>query len=172
MRTKSKNQRGLSTTREYDIWAKMRLRCYYPLSPNYRFYGGIGTYVCKRWRGSFLDFFADMGKAPTILHTLDRKNTHGHYTCGKCEECLEKSQPANCRWVTKDVQARNQKSCRHYTHAGETLILKDWAKKAGMPYLTLWNRLNRGMPFADAISIKRYDRGAITQSLQQAHEEQ
>lgn len=162
MRTTTKNQRGLSTTREYSIWSKMRLRCYYPLNSNYRHYGGRGIYVCERWRNSFLNFLEDMGKAPTKLHSLDREDTNKSYTCGKCDQCKAANEPANCRWVTKDIQDRNQRHCRHYTHDGKTMILKDWARKSGIPYLTLWNRLKTGMPFSDAISIKRYDRKAIT----------
>jgi hypothetical protein len=44
------------------------------------------------------------------------------------------------------------------------MILKDWARESGIPYLTLWNRLKNGMPFADAISVGRYDRKAISRS--------
>ncbi|MBC7771067.1 MAG: hypothetical protein H7210_01100 [Pyrinomonadaceae bacterium] len=95
---------------------------------------------------------------------MDRINTHGHYTCGKCEECKANDAPANCRWATKAEQVRNQASNRYYTHDGKTLILKDWARLSGINYLTLWNRLNVGMAFADAISIKRYDRKAITRA--------
>jgi hypothetical protein len=166
------DQHGLSTTREYSVWSKMRLRCYYPLSPNYKHYGALGTYVCHRWRDSFLSFLADMGVAPTTKHTLDRIDTHGSYTCGKCQECQAKKQPVNCRWVTKDVQHRNQKSNRYYTHDGKTLILKDWARLAGIPYLTLWNRLNTGVPFAEAIAAARYDRKRITRSRHLSREEQ
>ncbi len=164
---KGTNQRGLSTSREYSIWSKMRLRCYYELNSNFRFYGGVGIYVCQRWKDSFLAFLDDMGKAPSPKHTIDREETKGSYTCGKCDECKAKSQQLNCRWVTKAVQARNQKSNRYFTHEGKTLILKDWARLKGIPYLTLWNRLNTGMPFEKAISIRRYDRKAIRRAKQQ-----
>jgi hypothetical protein len=159
-------QGNLSTTREYNIWSKMRLRCYYELNPNYRYYGGIGTYVCQRWRDSFLAFLEDMGEALSKTHTLDRIETTGSYTCGKCDECKAEGQPLNCRWATKAEQSRNQRSNRFFTHDGKTLILKDWARLSGIPYLTLWNRLKNGMPFPDAISVPRYARKAITRSKQ------
>lgn len=157
----NRTQNGLSMTREYDIWAHMLDRCYREKNDNYRFYGQLGTYVCERWRTSVIAFVEDMGKAPTTGHSLDRINSNGNYTCGKCEECKTKNQPFNCRWATKSEQVRNLKSNRYYTHDGKTLILKDWARISGIKYLTLWNRLNIGMAFADAISIKRYDRKAI-----------
>lgn len=159
-------QGGLSTTREYKIWANMIKRCHDPRWRNWQFYGAMGIYVCERWRGSFQDFLADVGPAPSAKHTLDRADTKGSYTCGECSHCQRWRQPANCRWVTKAVQSRNQKSNRYYTHDGQTLILKDWARLTGIPYITLWNRLNTGMPFADAITVKRYDRKAIIEARQ------
>lgn len=149
----NKTAGGMSTKREYAIWSHMLDRCYKTDNVNYRFYGAVGRKVCKRWRESVISFIADMGEAPTKKHSLDRKDTGGNYTCGRCEECLANGWTANCRWVTKHVQARNAKNNRYYTYAGETLILKDWAKKSGIKYLTLWNRLNSGWPFDEAIRI-------------------
>ena len=158
-------QGGLSTTREYAIWSKMLLRCYREENDNYRFYGAKGVYVCRRWRESFTAFFEDMGQVPSRKHSLDRKNSEGSYTCGKCEECRERGQPANCRWVTKAVQARNQRSNRYYTHDGKTLILKDWARLTGIKYLTLWNRLKSGMPFEVAITPGHFNNKELRRLL-------
>lgn len=68
---------------------------------------------------------------------------------------------SNLCWGTPAENAEDKKSqgkhgSRHYAHDGKTLILKDWARLSGIKYLTLWNRLNTGMPFAEAISTKRY----------------
>jgi len=147
---------GLSRTREYAIWSKMLLRCYRENNDNYRWYGGRGTYVCRRWRESVAAFLEDMGEAPSGRHTLDRIDTLGHYTCGHCEECKENQQPANCRWATKSQQVRNAKNNLWYTHDGKTLILKDWARLLGLNYHTLWMRLFFcKMTFTEAISSTR-----------------
>lgn len=138
----------------------MQLRCYSEVNPNYRFYGGAGIRVCQRWRDSFLAFFEDMGRVPSPKHTLDRIETTGNY------------EPGNCRWATKEVQSRNQKSNRFYTANGLTMILKDWARHVDIPYITLWNRLNVGIPFEKAIAIGRYDRAAITEAKRQLTEGQ
>lgn len=143
---------GNSRKREHAIWAKMLDRCRNPSSDNYRFYGGLGHYVCIRW-GSFEAFHEDMGDAPSAGHTLDRIDTHGSYTCGKCDECIAVGAPANCRWTTKDVQMRNMKSNLWYTHGGRTLILKDWARLRGIGYLTLYSRIKRGWTFEQAIAV-------------------
>ena len=161
---KYRTRAGLSMTREYDIWKKMLARCYNESNNNYRYYGAKGTRVCQRWRESAEAFIEDLRKSPSDEHTIDRKNTHGHYTCGKCDECVANGQPPNCRWVTRDVQHRNQRSNRRYTHNGKTLILKDWARLSGVDYHTLWGRIHSGVPFAEAISLGRYDRKGITKA--------
>ena len=143
---------GNSKFREYRIWSRMIDRCYNPRANNYRFYGGRGVWICPRWRESYGNFIADIAHAPSADHSLDRIDTFGGYTCGHCDACVANNWPANVRWATKYVQHRNQKSSRHYTHNGETLILKDWARKSGIGYLTLHNRLKRGWDFARAIS--------------------
>lgn len=143
---------GFSKLREFSIWSKMLARCYRVENANYRWYGGAGHYVCQRWRHSFDSFLADMGQAPSRKHTLDRINTLGSYTCGKCDECQEKQQPFNCRWATKYVQARNAKNNLWFTHDGRTMILKDWARLLGISYLKLYHRLFRDhLPFEEAI---------------------
>lgn len=148
-------QNGLSKQREYKIWQHMISRCHKPNNINYKSYGNKGTYVCIGWQSSFLKFLSDVGPAPSEKHSLDRINTYGSYTCGSCSHCIELNAPANCRWLTKYEQGRNQKSNRWYTHNGKTMILKDWAKTTGISYVALWYRLKNGIPFSDAISIER-----------------
>jgi hypothetical protein len=150
----SAQKHGLSRTRVYSIWSKMLLRCYDEKNDNYRFYGAIGHYVCQRWRDSVEAFLEDMGQPPSDKHTLDRIDTNGHYTCGKCEECCDKNQPENCRWATKVEQSHNMKNNLWFTHNGETLILKDWARRLSIPYLKLYKRIYYyGRSFEEAITI-------------------
>jgi hypothetical protein len=147
---------GQSQVREFKIWKHMLARCYNTRNDNYRFYGGIGRYVCQRFRESYDAFMADVGKSPSLKHTLDRIDSNGSYTCGKCDECRDRNQPANVRWATKQVQVRNAKNNIWFTHNGETLILKDWARRFGINYLKLYHRLFRDkVPFEEAISELR-----------------
>jgi hypothetical protein len=83
----------------------MLSRCYNPKNPNYRHYGGRGIRVCKRWRHSFGNFFADVGSRPKgksarghALYSLDRwPNNNGNY------------EPGNVRWATATEQIANQR---------------------------------------------------------------
>tara|TARA_R110000772_G_scaffold235284_2_gene346940 strand:+ start:1206 stop:1469 length:264 start_codon:yes stop_codon:yes gene_type:complete len=81
----------------------MRQRCYDSKSGDYKWYGGLGTKVCDRWKQSsppgqgFWNFVEDMGIPNDLKLTLDRTNTHGDY------------EPDNCRWITNTENQRNKK---------------------------------------------------------------
>lgn len=83
---------------EYNSWLAMRHRCRNPKVTAFKNYGGRGITVCDRWHDSFADFLADMGKRPTLGHTLDRIDNDGNY------------EPGNCRWATWDVQSKNRRT--------------------------------------------------------------
>lgn len=147
--------RGTSDTPEYGIWQAMLTRCYNPKSISYPLYGARGIVVCQRWRESSNAFLIDMGQRPTDDHSIDRIDSSGGYTCGKCDECREHGHPANCRWATSDVQHRNQKSNRYYTHDDQTLVLTDWARLIGIDAETLSGRLERGWTFEKTITTPK-----------------
>jgi hypothetical protein len=87
----------MNTRGEYNSWRAMIARCEDPDHPSWKYYGGRGIRVCARWRYSFPSFLMDMGMRPSTRHSLDRINPDLGYG------------PANCRWATPDVQARNKR---------------------------------------------------------------
>lgn len=110
---------------EYTAWNMMKQRCYNPKYPHYSYYGGKGITVCERWVTSFENFLEDMGKRPTPLHSLDRKN-------GELNYCKE-----NCRWATKKEQSQNRKNVVMHTMEGLTMCGFEWSKYFGVTYQAL-----------------------------------
>lgn len=128
----SRRTHGKAGSRTYRIWSDMNSRCYTPSSTGYKFYGGRGIRVCRRWKKSFLAFVADMGECPEGM-TIDRyPDQNGDY------------KPSNCRWATMAQQQRNRRSNRLITHDGRTQCLAAWAEETGLPKSTIRNRLLLG----------------------------
>lgn len=109
----------------YQRWLGMKERCNNPRMKNY---GGRGIRVCDRWANSFEAFLEDMGEIPEGL-TLDRINNDAHYSCGKCEQCLENGWASNVRWASIEVQNMNRRTTSYLTIDGVRKTLRQWAKE-------------------------------------------
>ena len=83
-------------TKEYKAWEKMKVRCYNPNYHAYHRYGGRGIKVCDKWLNSFEAFFTDVGKAPSLDHSIDRIDNDGNY------------EPGNVKWSTQYEQVNNR----------------------------------------------------------------
>lgn len=87
-------------TPEYKTWRCMIDRCTNPNAPNYRYYGARGIAVCRRWRESFQNFFADMGQRPSRSYSIHRlRNSRGY-------------SPSNCAWASPLEQAHHKRTLK------------------------------------------------------------
>lgn len=89
---------GKSRSRVYNIWQNIKNRTLNPNSTQWKWYGGRGITVCKKWQSSFEQFYSDMGDPPSKNHSIDRINNNGNYT------------KRNCRWSTQKEQCNNRRN--------------------------------------------------------------
>lgn len=130
-----------SRTPEYSAWSHMVQRCTNPSSKSYKHYGARGITVCERWRTSFVDFLADMGKRPTNEHSLDRIDNDQGY------------EPGNCRWATIHTQNTNKRqTSKMLTAFGVTKSIPDWGRERNLLTVTIRYRLAHGYTPEEAVA--------------------
>lgn len=142
----------------YTTWQRMKTRCLNPASADYARYGGRGIGVCARWL-VYDNFLADMGPRPAGLQ-LDRINNEGHY------------EPGNCRWVSKQQNARNRSSNVQITRDGITKIVVEWCEELSLDPEIVYRRLRDGWRPEHALlpkGSKNPNRPAITIAKSEGH---
>lgn len=132
--SKRRTRHGASQSLEFKSWCSMRRRCTIPSAHNYSYYGGRGIKVCDEWLKSFPAFLRDMGKRPSIAHTLDRINGDGNY------------EPGNCRWADQKMQSRNRKDRPTICLNDVTKTIAEWAEITGISDNAIYRRRVAGWP--------------------------
>jgi hypothetical protein len=139
MLSKRRTTHGMTDTREYRIWCKMKERCSNLKDKNYKRYGGRGIKICSMWINSFEKFYSDMGPCGE-KGTIDRINPDGDY----CKD--------NCRWLSIEDQQNNRRNNHVFSHNGESMTLSQWARKLDIKYGTLYRRvIIKNIIFSEAI---------------------
>ncbi len=88
----------------------------------------------------FSNFYADMGKKPTPLHTLDRIDNEGNY------------KPGNCRWATRKQQNLNSRNNRIVRYKGKRMTLTTAVERfSTVNYQTVWKRIQYGWSVKKAL---------------------
>ena len=125
----------------YDIFKQMHRRCINPKSKDYRDYGARGIRVCEEWQD--IDAFCRWALASGYRSglSIDRIDSNGNYEVG------------NCRWVALEKQAANTRKNLFITHNEETLHLQEWARRTGIHFQTIRQRIRAGWNAADALTI-------------------
>ena len=130
-------------TPEYRSWEAMVRRCTVTDSDRWKWYGGRGITVCRKWQKSFEAFLKDVGLRPGPGFTLDRKQNDKGYT------------PTNTYWASRVQQANNKRNNRKITFKRLTLTVSEWARRIDVPAITLFMRLNRGWSIKDILEKPR-----------------
>lgn len=142
-RTKEANTtHGQSHTRIFNIWSKIKERCYNPKRPAYKNYGGKGVVMCDEWRNDFQIFYNwAMTNGYQDDLTIDRINSNGNY------------EPSNCRWLTLSENVRFRNATVFITVGELSLTIHDWAIRINIDPATLMSRYKElgDKDIADAI---------------------
>lgn len=149
-----KNKHNLTNHRLYKTWAGMINRCNNPKHKAYKNYGARGITVCDRWN-NIANFIEDM--YPTFQEglTLDRIDVNGNY------------EKENCRWATKEVQARNTQLLRRDNKSGFRGV--SWSKyhNKWLCYLAINSKTKHiGLFNTSVEAAKAYDQYIIDNNLE------
>lgn len=135
---------GLSKTRLYKIWCGMKQRCYNKNDKRYNRYGKRDIKICDEWLKDFKKFYDwSIKNGYSDKLTIDRINNNGNY------------EPNNCRWITQHEQTRNYSRNIFLTYNGETLCLKDMAKKYNIPEYKLSRGLKKGYNIEEIFKMNK-----------------
>ena len=135
----AKTTHGMSSSSEYESWAKLKSRCTNPNDPKFPSYGGRGIKADPRWVNSFEAFLLDMGPKPGPGFSIDRIDNDRGY---------DKS---NCRWADAKTQSRNRRKTIRVLLNGLNMPLSEACEISGVNYRSALYRIKQGGSWNAAI---------------------
>jgi hypothetical protein len=143
-------------TKEYRTWLGIKTRCTNSNTTYYYNYGGRGIKMSQEWQDSYETFLADMGRAPSSLHQIERKDVNGDY-CKK-----------NCCWATAEDQMKNlRKTVRVILPGNKSMTIKEACERYSIPREALKDyvlrRTNSGIKatYTEALYLAILDKNGI-----------
>lgn len=130
---------GESKEKFYFLWQAVLRRCRNSHAKEYKYYGGRGIKVCKRWL-SYENFCADMRVGYREGLQIDRIDNDGNY------------EPENCRWVTPKQNSRNRSNNRILEFNGQIMCKSAWSEKLGLRLKIIDKRLRLGWPVSRVLT--------------------
>lgn len=97
-RSESNSTHGMCKTRAYEMWTRIKDRCYNKNNKRYADWGGRGIDVCEEWLSSFNSFYEwfEENQYKEGLQ-IDRIDNNKGYS------------PENCRFTTPQLNSRNKR---------------------------------------------------------------
>ena len=133
----------------YKVWIEMKNRCNNKNNKCYKNYGARNIKVCNDWEQNYLIFYnwaIENGydeKAKRGVYTLDRIDTNKNY------------EPNNCRFITIQEQQNNRTNNHFLEYKGERHTVSEWGRILDIDKMTIFTRLNKGLPVEKALCKKR-----------------
>lgn len=152
-----KTTHGQRDTRLYNIWKDIVRRCSEnPKRKTHKEYFLKGITICNEWKEDFVNFYEwsiNNGYENTL--TIDRENNNGNY------------EPENCRWVTKNIQARNTRKLMSTNKSGYRGVSYSSKRKLYIAQITVNKKVIYLGSFARKLDgAKAYDNYVLLNSLE------
>ena len=140
---------GMSRTRIFNVYRDMYNRCYNPSDISYDNYGARGINICDEWLG---DDGVVKFKEWAYANGYDENAKRGNCTLDRIE--VDKGySPANCRWVSMDIQANNKRNNNYFEIDGVTKTLSEWCREYGNVCVqSVYRRVKNGMDIKTALT--------------------
>lgn len=131
---------GMSNTRLFNTWVRLKQKCYNSNDSHYKYYGSRGIVVYQEWLDDFMNFYnwaMENGYRDDL--TIDRIDVDGNY------------EPDNCRWVDMKIQCNNRRNTKYITYNGKTQTISQWCDELNLPYKRVIQRHYRGWSDKDCL---------------------
>ncbi len=122
---KSNPKHGMSSTRQYQIWADMKTRCDNPKNSHYYLYGGRNISYDTKWK-TFEGFWDDMSEGYSNDLTIDRIDSNKNYY------------KDNCRWIPLSQQYENRNLHQTFKTRNINTYARKVRKKDIEPYVEIY----------------------------------
>lgn len=112
---------GIKNKRISSIFLDMKRRCYNNSEKSFRFYGAKGIKVCDEWLEN-----------PKLFEQWSFENG---YECNLSIDRIDSNKnccPDNCRWITKEDNARYKSTTKIIDVDGDIKTGREWAKQLGL----------------------------------------
>lgn len=123
---------GLSNHKLYDVWTKIKSRCYNKNDKDYKNYGGRRIKVCDEWMNDFMSFYNwSLSSGYIDKLTIERIDVNNDY------------KPSNCKFIPNCEQSLNWRRSLKFTYKGETKDIRYFSNKYNINYYALRARLTQ-----------------------------
>lgn len=128
--SKRQTTHGLTKHPIFNVFKKMKDRCYNPKHESYKDYGGRGIIICDLWKNNFTEFYNWCIKNNWQKGLqIDRVNNDGNY------------EPSNCQITTPKINSVNKRNTIRLTYNGRTMALSQWCEELGLEHETMRYRI-------------------------------
>ena len=124
---------GQRRTKLYGLWLNIKDRCNNKNNSHFKYYGEKGIKMCEQWANdysAFMKWALENGYVEGL--SIERIDNNKGY------------EPSNCKWITKEEQARNRSYTKFQIINNKEMSLIEIAREFNIIPSTVYSRYRRG----------------------------